>query len=143
MGPFTKNVVGAKVGAGERIVGHALETGQIVRLTGSMKVDPRFAAIPAYQEVSSSMTAPLVVERLSIGVLCVKRVADPAPFTEQDEQIFRLIAGFGSLALSNAFNHEALRHTKETLEQQLEQRSLAFEKTLVELQELKSRITAP
>ena len=53
-----------------------------------------------------------------------------------------IIAGFGALALSNAFAHEALRQTKETLEQQLEQRTLAFEKALAELQETKAKGTS-
>jgi CheY-like chemotaxis protein len=139
MGPFTKNVVGTKVGAGERIVGHALETGQIVRLTGSLKDDPRFSATPILQEVSTSMTAPLIVEKIPVGVLCVKRVTEGQPFQEEDEQIFRIISGFGALALSNAFTHHNMRVTKETLEQQLEQRTLAFEKAVSELQEFKSR----
>jgi GAF domain-containing protein len=104
-----------------------------------MKDDPRFSATPVFQQVASSMTAPLIVEKTPVGVLCVKRVAEGEPFTEENEQIFRIIAGFGALALSNAFTHEALRQTKETLENQLEQRTLAFEKTLAELQELKSR----
>ncbi len=139
LGPFTKNIVGTKVRAGERVVGHALETGQVIRLTGPMKEDPRFSALASFQEVSTSLTAPLIVEKMPIGVLCVKRVADAAPFSEDDEQIFRLIAGFGALALSNATAREALRQTKETLEQQLEQRSLAFEKAFAELQELKMK----
>jgi DNA-binding response OmpR family regulator len=139
MGPFSKNVVGSTVGAGERIVGHALETGQVVRIHGPLKDDPRFAAAKPFQDVASSMTAPLIVGNSPVGVLCVKRVSDVAPFTEEDEQIFRLIAGFGAVALSNAFAHETLRQTKETLEQQLEQRTLAFEKALAELQELKSK----
>lgn len=137
MGPFTKNIVGSKVGAGERVVGHALETGQIVRLTGSLKDDARFSATPLFQDVAASMTAPLVVEKIPIGVLCVKRVSDATPFSEEDEQIFRIIAGFGAVALSNAFSHQAMKQTKETLEQQLEQRTLAFEKAVAELQELK------
>lgn len=139
MGPFTKNIVGSTIGAGERIVGHALETGQVVRLHGSLKEDPRFAATQSFQDVTSSMTAPLVVGDSPVGVLCVKRVSDAAPFSEEDEQIFRLIAGFGALALSNAFGHEALRLTKETLEHQLEQRTMAFEKAVAELQELKTK----
>jgi GAF domain-containing protein len=139
MGPFTQNIVGTKVRPGERVVGHALETGQVIRIDGPMKDDPRFAALPPFQDVSTSMTAPLIVEKTPIGVLCVKRVTDAVAFTDEDEQIFRLIAGFGALALSNALTQETLRQTKETLEQQLEQRSVAFEKAFAELQELKAR----
>jgi CheY-like chemotaxis protein len=139
MGPFARNVVGAQVGVKERIVGHALETGRIIRLAGPVKDDPRFQDLPFFQEVAASMTAPLIIERKPIGVLCVKRVSEPTPFTGDDEGLFRLIAGFGAVALSNAIAHETLRRTKDTLEHQLEQRSLAFEKALAEIRELKER----
>jgi DNA-binding response OmpR family regulator len=138
-GPFAHEVNGSKVREGERVVGQALETGQVIRLNGPLKNDPRFTALTSFQEAISSMTAPLIVGENPLGVLCIKRVNAGDPFSDEDEQIFRLIAGFGAAALSNALALEALRHTKETLEQQLEHRSMAFEKAFSELQEIKAR----
>ena len=136
-GAYRPGVLGKRLELGERVAGHVAQTGQPVTLQGPLNKSARFAALSIYQAVESSMVAPLMVQKELLGVLSVKRIQSGRAFGAADEQVFHLVARYSALALSNALAHEDLKSTKDILEHQLEQRALAFERTLQELQELK------
>jgi CheY-like chemotaxis protein len=132
-------ILGKRIEATERIVGHALETGEIVVVLGPLQKDPRFSALQPHGAIGSSMTAPIIIEKKPLGVFCLHR-GDARAFSESDRKVFFLIAQHSALAISNALGHQELRETKELLEHQLAQRTLAFEKAFEELSALRARL---
>ncbi|HUV05252.1 MAG TPA: GAF domain-containing protein [Armatimonadota bacterium] len=71
--------------------------------------DPRFSYYPEDAErVSSLMSAPLIVQGRTIGVLSMSSI-EPKCFTEEDESLLMTLAGEAAIAIENARLYEQIR----------------------------------
>jgi sigma-B regulation protein RsbU (phosphoserine phosphatase) len=96
---------------GETVLGDVAKTGKNVYSPDTAR-DPRFAALRAesanmgedFLKTSSFMAVPLMVEDKIIGVSAVAKVKADDQFDEAAFDRFKLLANFGTLAVSNFFS---------------------------------------
>lgn len=90
---------------GETIFGEVAKTGKNVYITDA-SADPRVArnGDEDFLRLSSLMVLPLMVEDKIIGVASVAKTGAGQQFNEADYDKFKLLANFGTLAVSNFFS---------------------------------------
>jgi phosphoserine phosphatase RsbU/P len=92
---------GARFGFGEGILGEVAKTGKNVYCPDAEQ-DPRFAANSKneFMRITSFMAVPLMVEDRILGVAALVRTSAGSAFKEDDFDRFKLLANFGSFAVS-------------------------------------------
>ncbi|PKL25583.1 MAG: hypothetical protein CVV47_05880 [Spirochaetae bacterium HGW-Spirochaetae-3] len=90
---------------GETILGDVAKTGKNI-FAPDVSVDGRFAinGDEEFLRLSSFMAVPLMVEDKIIGVSAMAKVGNGEPFGEAAFDRFKLLANFGTLAVSNFFS---------------------------------------
>lgn len=90
---------------GEAIFGEVAKTGKNIYITDA-RSDPRVASNgdEDFLRISSLMVLPLMVEDKIIGVASVVKTGPGQQFNEADYDKFKLLANFGTLAVSNFFS---------------------------------------
>ena len=87
---------------GERVAGWVASNREPVLLTEGLAHDPRFANIPSYGRVKSSIVYPITAGDRLVGVLNINRVAEARPFRKLDLDKAAVLASQILLALENA-----------------------------------------
>jgi sigma-B regulation protein RsbU (phosphoserine phosphatase) len=90
---------------GETIIGEVAKTGKNV-YAPDVVLDARFTSNgeEEFLQLASFMAVPLMVEDKIIGVSAVAKISPGAQFSEADFDRYKLLANFGTLAVSNFFS---------------------------------------
>lgn len=88
---------------GETILGEVAKSGKNVYAPEGV-VGAASQAAGELEAISSFMAVPLMIEDKIIGVSAVARTKAGSPFTEAEFDRFKLLANFGTLAVSNLFS---------------------------------------
>jgi len=88
---------------GETVLGEIAKTGKNVYAPEGLALSAAQAG-GELEPLSSFMAVPLMIEDKIIGVSAVSRTRVGSPFTEAEFDRFKLLANFGTLAVSNLFS---------------------------------------
>ena len=90
-----------RVGLGERVSGHVLETGRPL-LIADVEKSPNFSSLKDGKIAAGTMMSiPLIAKEKRLGVLNVSR-AEPYTFKERDLQLMMAVANQAAMAIDNA-----------------------------------------
>ena len=110
-------VENTRIFIGSSVAGRVVETGEPL-LLNSLADDPRFhgSGIGSVPDVSSSICMPMKDENGTVqGVLCIRRRAGAALFTDEDLRLFSIFATQAGLAINNAQLYAKLSHKLQEL----------------------------
>lgn len=108
-------VENTRIFIGQGIAGQVAASGKPVRL-GDLANDPHFRGMQSSPNVSSSICMPMNDENGRVaGVLCIRRRAPSAPFTDEDMRLFSIFATQVSFAVNNARLYGRLNHKLQEL----------------------------
>ena len=102
---------GFRIKTADSIAGEVIEAGKPQRLTSAERV---LKVVTGYI-VSSILYVPVTIERKVIGVLAVDNQTPDHPFSEDDENLLQILAGYAAIALENARLREELEQKAQTL----------------------------
>jgi len=86
---------------GERVAGRVAVSREPALLTDGLAMDPRFADVPSFGRVRSSIVYPLYAGDRLLGVLNINRLRNERRFRKQDLERASVLASQVSLALEN------------------------------------------
>ncbi len=109
-------VLGKTLKIGERIAGYVAEKGDIIKIDGSIKDDPRFKHLEKYDGINSGITVPLMWKNHLLGVINVNRSADREGFTQDDTNLLTIFAAQAAIAIENSYLFNNLEQEKEKLD---------------------------
>ncbi len=122
-GPVGRNLVGTRLPIGAGLAGTAAQSARPL-LVNDVQHDRRwFGDIAASKEfvTQSSLTVPLLQDRVVLGVLQVINRRNGASFTEDDQELLMAFAGQAVVALTTA---RLLQQTDDVLQQRVTELSL-------------------
>lgn len=93
-----KHARGFRMRVQDSIAGEVLQSGRPQRLANE---DQQFKVVTGYL-VNSILYVPVVLKDRSIGVLAVDNQMTGHPFSEDDENMLMVLAGYAAIALENA-----------------------------------------
>lgn len=102
-GKGAPKLTGARIKSGQGIAGLAIESGEPLLLQDPDKHPLLQTRVQSKRDVASSIVVPLITQESGvIGVINLARATGQSPFSPQDLERVRSVAGHLSLAVSNA-----------------------------------------
>jgi PAS domain S-box-containing protein len=112
-----KSIIEKKVPLGERIAGLSAQAKEPIAVHGSLKDDPRFKSLEAYDNtIKSGITVPLLRKGELLGIINLQRRKEELKFTKRDIELLSIFAAHAGIAIENAYLFEDLQQEKEKLE---------------------------
>jgi putative methionine-R-sulfoxide reductase with GAF domain len=102
---------GFRIRTVDSIAGEVIEAGKPQRLTSAERA---LKVVTGYF-VSSILYVPVAIKTRVIGVLAVDNQTPDRAFTEDDEHLLQILAGYAAIALENARLREELEQQAQTL----------------------------
>ncbi|MBN1622453.1 MAG: response regulator [Endomicrobiales bacterium] len=110
------NVIGQRIALGGRVAGYAAKNEQMISIHGNIKDDPRFSNLVSFDNIKSSITAPLQRKGRLLGVICLNRREDDIQFNERDRRLLSIFAVEAAIAIENTNLFNNLEKEKEELD---------------------------
>ncbi|MHB8896876.1 MAG: sensor histidine kinase, partial [Candidatus Geothermincolia bacterium] len=98
---LTPEVQAEVLAVGARVAGRVAASREPALIENGLATDPRFADVPSFRRVRSSIVYPLTARERLVGILNINRVTNPRPFRKQDLERASVLASQVLLALEN------------------------------------------
>lgn len=91
---------------GEWVAGKVAVTKEPILLQGNQSNDPEISRFLKNNQITSSLTVPLILNGKVIGTLNASKLTESHPFTESDVELVTIMAGQAAVSIENATLYE-------------------------------------